>query len=386
MARIKEKMAINLARLPNYTCVQTVERSERRAPAKRVRVVDTLRLEVAMVNGNEMYSWPGASGFEEKDLRKVVPTGTIGNGAFGLHARSVFLSGLPIMTYAGDEELDGEMLVRYDYKVGSIGSGYTLRVGAAEGTVPYHGSFWAHPETHDLVRLDVIADVIPPHIPVQSAHKTMEYARVVIGASSFLLPRRALLKLVDLAGNEHRNEMHFSDCRQYSGESFISFGEPPPLEETAPVEAEIIKLPTGLLLNLKLDAGFQAGETMVGDVVTATVRSRVRRKKEVIVPKGARVVGRLVHLNKMEGRVEYYTLAIRLDTLEFDNKRAPLSVELESVGSPFGGGASMNPNFPGATIEVNPHIEDQPNVGVFYVQTGRLSVSPGLAMQWRTTE
>src|SRR6185295_17276990 len=35
LARIKAKMADNLSRLPNYTCLQTIERSHRNARKKR---------------------------------------------------------------------------------------------------------------------------------------------------------------------------------------------------------------------------------------------------------------------------------------------------------------------------------------------------------------
>ena len=388
LARIKEKMSINLAQLPNYTCLQTIERSERRAPSKRVRLVDTLRLEVALVNGREMFSWPGADGFEEEELREIVPTGAIGNGAFGLHARSVFLSGFPVITYAGKEELDGRKLLRYDYKVGLMVSGYRLRIGDAVGEVPYHGSFWADPETLDLFRLDVIADDIPPHIPLQSAGLKMEYERVSIGDGSFLLPSLGVLSMVDLSQNESRNEIRFTECRQYSGESVLSFAEPPPIEDTPTVvPPEIVELPPGLRLPLKLEVPIKAGETMVGDEVTAVVRSNIKRKKKVIVPKKARLTGRLIHLQKIGGRVEYYAMAIQFDKIEFDNKRAALSVELESVGSSvgWGGRATMNPAFPGATIIDTPHLDNKPNVGVFYIKTGRLSVPPGLPMMWRTT-
>ena len=48
LAPIKAKMADNLARLPNYTCLQTIERSHRDARKKRFERQDLVRLEVAL--------------------------------------------------------------------------------------------------------------------------------------------------------------------------------------------------------------------------------------------------------------------------------------------------------------------------------------------------
>src|SRR5947209_13623252 len=59
LARIKVKMAENLDHLPNYTCEQTIERSRRRAPSRKFELLDTVRLEVALVEGKELYGWPG---------------------------------------------------------------------------------------------------------------------------------------------------------------------------------------------------------------------------------------------------------------------------------------------------------------------------------------
>ncbi|MCP5115636.1 MAG: hypothetical protein GY953_32825 [bacterium] len=85
--------------------------------------------------------------------------------------------------------------------------------------------------------------------------------------------------------------------------------------------------------------------------------------------------------------MEYYTVAIKFDTLEFDNKRAALSVELETVGSPIsvGGRPSLEVNFPGATIIDTPQLDGKPNVGVFYVKSGKLRLPKGFWMTWRTT-
>src|SRR5207247_2136627 len=99
LERVKAKMADNLRRLPNYTCSQTIERSKRRQPSSPSELVDTLRLEVALVDGKELFSLPGAAQFEEKEIREFASeAAAIGDGAFALQARSLFLTGSPEFT------------------------------------------------------------------------------------------------------------------------------------------------------------------------------------------------------------------------------------------------------------------------------------------------
>jgi len=101
LSKIKIQIAQNLIRLPDYTCQQTTERSRRRMPDRKFELIDTVRLEVAMVEGNELYGWPGANRMAESEIGKLV-SGTIGNGDFGLLARGIFLSDGAFFTRVGD--------------------------------------------------------------------------------------------------------------------------------------------------------------------------------------------------------------------------------------------------------------------------------------------
>src|SRR5579871_381310 len=51
LAKIRQHMSESLQRQPNYTCVETVERSNRTGAARKFQLGDTLRLEVALVDG-----------------------------------------------------------------------------------------------------------------------------------------------------------------------------------------------------------------------------------------------------------------------------------------------------------------------------------------------
>src|SRR3954471_146556 len=88
LAEVREKMIQLLANQPSYTCLETLERTHQ-IPGGTV-VEDTLRLEVALVEDKEMFAWPGAKQFEDKDIRELVSTGMFGNGNYGIYARMLF--------------------------------------------------------------------------------------------------------------------------------------------------------------------------------------------------------------------------------------------------------------------------------------------------------
>jgi hypothetical protein len=389
LARIKVRMEENLLRQPNYTCLQTIDRSQRRAPARRFQLLDTLCLEVALVDGKEMFSWPGAGEFQDRDLRTLVPTGTIGTGSFALHARGVFLSGWPRYNLVGEEDLHARRCHRYNYRVALPGSRYHVKVGEAKAVVAYHGSFWVDAETLDLVRLVVRADEIPLSLDLESVNETIDYARTRIAQGEFLLPKASETVLVDRAGNEHRNRTAFSGCRQYAGESFLSFGEPPPAGPAAVEEAPpAVELPEEAYVDLELQSPIDGGHSKIGDPVVAVLRSPIRRGREIVMPKGAVARGRLLHLEKVTGRVAWYIVAIQFETLEHGTRRAPLVARLEEIASrlPHGGQATVNAAFPGGILLRRSALEGIPGAGVFYVKGEMIRLGPGTWMTWRTAK
>ena len=378
LARIKVKAAENLNRLPNYTCIETIERSRRRAPTRRYELVDTVRLEVAVVGGKELFAWPGGGQFQDGELSKMVPGGAIGNGNFALHARSVFLSHAAMFTAVGERIRDERRTIRYDYRVPRMLSGYQIRIGEVKGIVGYHGSFWVDADSLDLIRLEVNANEIPPELPVQSAVDGMDYARVSIGGSDFLLPQSSELIMTDLSGNESRNRTTFSGCRQYAGESVLSFAEPPPEETKQAVTAvEAVTLPAGLVLDISLETEIDSARSAVGDPVTARVTSRVKREGSVIVPKGAMLSGRITRLDRRRGsRSDYYSIGFTFSQIEFENKRSAITGTLLESGTLM----TMRTAFRQSALS-NSGPPDTPNT--FYVQGERVRVVRGHRFTWR---
>ena len=101
---------------------------------------------MALVDGNEMFAWPGSKKFEDSDVTKMVTSGAIGNGNFATHARALFETRAATFHYLGMVDFDGKNAIRFDYKVPQMLSGYRVRTGSASAIVGYHGSFYV--ESH----------------------------------------------------------------------------------------------------------------------------------------------------------------------------------------------------------------------------------------------
>jgi hypothetical protein len=62
---------------------------------------DWLRLDVAYAGGSEIYSWAGASKFEEGELDQLVPEGATGTGPFAAMLLAIFEPRFPKYSFEG---------------------------------------------------------------------------------------------------------------------------------------------------------------------------------------------------------------------------------------------------------------------------------------------
>ncbi len=330
LARIRTAMAITLSRQPNYTCIQQVERSQRLLPRRRFQLHDVLRLEVALVDGREMFAWPGAGKFEDTDLTHMVTSGAIGTGNFANHARAVFQTSAPMFRYAGVAQMRGHSADRFDYTVPLIASGYRIKAGGQEATVGYHGSLWADASTHQLIRLEVNADAIPVDLGIASARTVMDYSMVRIGASDFLLPLESELFMVDLSGNESHNRTQFRSCRQYTGESVLIFDEAPSAPGEPQPEALLrsVPIPHGQVLDVQLVTDVDSESSAIGDAVKAKLDRTLKIKGVVLQPKGAILQGRI---SKLERNGDTISLDLQFSSIESADGRSEVEATIEDV-------------------------------------------------------
>ncbi len=360
LGQVKARMVENLTRLPNYTCAETIERGQRVLSSKNFQTHDTVHLEVALVEGHEVYGWPGSKRIAESELSALVG-GTIGNGDFGLLVKSIFLASGTLFHYVGPEKLGSRSAVRWNYRVPLPVSGYRLRVPPNEAVVAYHGSFWINPETLDLIRLQLAADDIPEVLGLQTSTKAIEYQRSQIGSYEFLLPKTSELAMSDFNGVENRNLTTFHDCRQYSGESVLSFDDPPPdLPTDQPTEILAVELPETFAAQLSLVTPINSDTAAVGDPIQVKLEENVKFGHKVIAPKGAILSGRITQLHR---RQETFHVGFSLHSLDFKNSHADLSGRENTISAVTKiGGSPLVSGFRESSAKPQAMIFDAPRL------------------------
>lgn len=387
--RIKAKMRENLTRAPDYICRQTIERWGRRGPDEPMQQLDTLRLEVGFAGDKEIFAWQGSSRFEEKELSEMIGAGTVGTGSFAIHAANVFLSSAPVFTYKDEATLEGRRAIRYDFEVAQEFSKYKVRVPPYQAIVAFHGSFWVDAENLDLIRLAVNADDIPEELRLARVSDVMDYARVRIGRSEYLLPKSSEFTMLGVHGHENRNRRELRDCRQYVGESDLSFappaeGAPPPKTEAARPE-----LPPNLAMELSLDSEIDIDTAAIGDPVRAVLARPLTHRGRELAPEGTVVEGRLVRLEKYSTPIEYYVVGLQFHTLKLDDADLEFSATMETADSVSGlirQSKRMDPTF---SRRRSPRMEvlaagHQRGQGVLHWKAKQRRIPRGLRMRWRT--
>jgi hypothetical protein len=329
LARVRLAADLEFRRLPNCTCTMNVERSRRVGGRGRFELLDQLRLEVALVDGREAYSWPGARQFSDRELVDIVGGGAIGSGEFAGHARNVVLGGNVQLKYQGEEELAGRKVHRFDYEVPMAQSRYMMRVGRETEAVGYRGSFWADAGTFQLRRLLVEIFEAPLNIPLEQGVIRIDYEKREVGGQMVLLPEASESGMVTRGGLETRNRTTYTGCRLYTGESSLVFDEPE--EEEAAALARVVEweLPKGLKVTLRLGGGMRMETLAVGDEVEWEVAKDAQQNREIWLAKGAKVKMRVALQRCAETPVTACVLGVIPERFEWGNRAGEMRAEME---------------------------------------------------------
>jgi hypothetical protein len=382
LARFKEKVRQDLAQIPNYTCLETIERYERGPHAQSFKPVDTVRLEVSNVDGKELFAWPGARRFEDRDIASLASGGAMGTGMFALFAHMLFAGDTGIFQYKGEQDLSGRRTIRYDFRVAQSDSAYAVRSGADSAIVAAKGSVWFDPVSLDLIRLDGYGDEMPFKLHLEEALVRVDYARIHIDNSDALLPQRSEMAMIYFSGAAIRNLIEFSQCRAYRSESTISF-EPPPESLPAPkAPVREVDLPTGLVVPIELETAIDSKTASVGDPLRARVLQDVRYNGDSTLPVGAVITGHIRNLDR-RASASQFDVGIEFSEVEWPGSRAKFYGELLEIDRRTAGKPPLLTYFDGQRTKVA-ITNDLPGVGIFHLSGARFHIAPGLHMVWRT--
>ncbi len=350
--KVRARVLDDVSHVPRYTCVQTVNRAQYRLPygirsscrsiiaARReaasrgyLTVRDRLRLDVAVVDGAETFSWAGARQFETSHVDDLVKSGATGSGEFVSYLTSVFGADTDSISYLGQS--------LFAFNVPLEKSHYTYSTNGPDRTAAYHGSFLVDPASAELKRLTVVADRFPAGDEVCRVEDNMDYHRVKIGNGDFLLPAAATMDVLFGDGIESVNEIGYSDCHEYAGQATIRFdddaGAPgTPKKETQEPAAAARQLPAGLRFRIGLTSPIHSETAAAGDAVTGVILHEVKDRKLGVIAREKDIVhGRILQLEEHMYPVPRWLLAIRFDTLEHDGVEFPLALKSRERGGSF---------------------------------------------------
>jgi len=231
LARVKQHGRATFEHIPNYACLETIHRFEKPRNATSFRSVDTLHLEVASVDGKELFARQGAA-FEDEDLHVFISQGVISSGAFSSTPLNLFVRDVARITPLPQEGMIAGSMLGFHFEESVMAAGLVVQSGGGKGQAGLRGAFWVDPQTLDLVRIEEQAVDLPPLLLMRDLTTSIDYARTHIGSSDPLLPQSAETAITDFYGAERKNSIEFSGCREYTSESTIHFGvpvpEPPP--------------------------------------------------------------------------------------------------------------------------------------------------------------
>lgn len=396
LAELKRNIKTRLARLPNYTCLETIERSRRKNAQQAFRYLDTVRVEVAAVKNREIYAWPGDKEFGDRDITEIIGAGTVASGSFADDIRSIFVNNASTIVWHGEEQRSGRRMLRWDYRIPYNLSGWIVRTAAASGRVAAAGSFWVDAETLDLLRIETNAAEIPPDLPIAAVTNTMGYARVRIGSADLLLPQSAELILTMVTGEENRNRIEFSHCREFGANSMLTFEPPSTVAPASAAPVNEISLPPGLRLPVHLANAIDSENAAVGDAISAIVESRVEQKGAVPIPKGAMLHGRIRRFERSTTPTDHYIVGLEFTDLEFPGYHARFFGDMESVDTlqdlqwilTTSRSKTIELGIRGGIMTTSETAVYRaipiPGVSTFFMGAAKFHLPEGLHMTWRT--
>ena len=362
LLRVRANVTDTVARLPKYMCSLTIERQQYTADplhakscdgmsAQRTKgewkprpyETDRVRLDVAVAAANEIYSWVGEDRFDDRDLFDLVREGALQTGGFSGFLAAIFGGDAANFTYNGETEWDGRMLPEFGFQVSLEQSNYLF--GNRHGKhilTGYEGDFLADPTTSDLLRLLIRTNGDLAETGACESTTTLDYSRVRLNNSEFLLPREARLDILNTDGSELSNRTVYANCHEFLGESALKFDDSPPeAAASKPTSAKAstpseLALPAGLVFTLIFTEAIDTETSAAGDRIQAKLPSAIRdqESKAVLVPKGAEVTARIGRIERFSGPPSSVRMLVKLETVSVGGKLVPLVAIKTSVDEP----------------------------------------------------
>ncbi|SRR5579884_1241440 len=327
LERVRRNVQAELALSSNYTCVETVERTyyeEKQAcqantphgkPKEFMR--DRLRLDVAVSQGAEIFSWHGENHFTSSDISQVVQNGPRTSGQFVGFLRNIFLTQGVQFTFKEASQIDGRPVYLFDYAVPLLRSNYYLKTDSGGTIIPYHGSISVDARRFELVHVSIAGDQMPLDSGICSADTEIDYQLVNLFGEQALLPSAFLMKIENVHDLYTLNRYTYTQCREFRGVSTLRFtvvdpGTPAPTHHVSDEP-----LPGGLTLKASLDSEISDKDSYIGDAVNASLAEPLSVPGTgAVIPKGAMIHGVISEMQQHSASLTYWLFGIKLDRIQ----------------------------------------------------------------------
>jgi len=368
LRQVSQKVMDSIHRLPKYLCTLTIERSQYKIggifsthscdnlaaekKAERLKrslyASDRLRLDVAVGTSreifgttNEMYSWVGDNRFDNRGLFDLVRQGAISSGSFSTFLISIFGEDRATFSYNGDITENGRQLSEFGFQIPLEKSNYVYLFGEnrSEGVrTAAEGTFLADPKTFDLVRL-TIHRALPQNTDACETAETFDYQQVSLGGSAFLLARKGFLDILS-PGDEMENHMDYSACREFTGQSTLTFDPPPQpsgsISATSDPAAPVFALPPGQPFKLAFTEPIDTAVVAAGDPIRAKFTTAILSPSaQLLVPKGAIVLCRIMKAEHLYGKNRAFVLGVKIESVIVGETSRPLRAVPDSSARRF---------------------------------------------------
>ena len=393
LSEVRAKVADSVRRLSNYMCTENIERTvyALKAAAQstescadlltakghgRLLSSDRLRLDVGASKSDEMYSWAGENRFYDRRPGEIVGHGATSNGSFTALLSMIFTSDPVRFSYVGEFTQPEHQLVEFAFEAPVERSHYTFAQRFRVITA-YEGTFLVDPKTWDLVRLTIHTKGLPPESGACEAANSTDYQNVHLNNSTLLLPSLVRLVIVNTDGSESVNQTVFSACREFQGQSAVTFGDvskaPTSNSVLAPAELAVRK---GLPFEVALTQDIDTSKAAAGDAVKCELVTPIRAGRNLVVPAETPVTARIVELRRTYGPPSSLSLSLRLESLDLDGTVRTIAAHAKGV-------VRRREPWP-APVRQSGTGEDHELTIVFPDPTGKMVIKTGLRTDWIT--
>ncbi len=402
LQRVIAKIAENNRRIPNFTCVETVTREyyqpaapvqracdvvleRRKMPSLDMRLhptsTDRLRLEVTMSSRGEIHAWSGASRFEDSRIDAIVQDGPMGTGAFGAFLSTIFEQDVKRFDFEGATTVAGQTRMQFSFNVPQSDSHYRMKVYNSWESVAYHGGFEVDTATGDVRWLEVQTGPLPAAAVTCQTTTRLDFDIVSLGNRPFLLPSATRQRFVASNAGEVENRISFSGCREYRGDSSITYADGPPPADGVPsrrVTPALAAIPSNLAFSMELLSPIDTATAAAGDPFTARLASALRLDSKIYAPKGALVEGRLLRVQVAYTPPVEAVVVLRPQAVETGGVKIPIAAVNDFYR------ASQQAQKLKKRYEILLPYEWETNSGLFRFPGSQVVVKKGFLSDWRT--